>query len=246
MTLSYNKSKKWGIILAAGFGTRLRPITDKIPKPLVEIGGKTLLDHAINNMVKAGVNNIVVNGHYKWQQIKDHLENTFKQDDIKIHFVLEPEILETGGGIMNIMERFDIDSALVSNSDTLLISKKNHPLHSLTAFDKDAELIMMIQHKSKAIQGISKGDLRVVDNNKFVFDPITRGDYIFLGSYFLKRSIFSDRREVSKFSMTDYISKSTNSTYKDLEYYVVEYDEIFLDIGTIDLLNKAIDIISNT
>ena len=66
-------------------------------------------------MVKAGVNNIVVNGHYKWQQIKDHLENTFKQDDIKIHFVLEPEILETGGGIMNIMERFDIDSALVSN-----------------------------------------------------------------------------------------------------------------------------------
>ena len=43
---------------------------------------------------------------------------------------------------------------------------------------------MMIQHKSKSIQGISKGDLRVVDNNKFVFDPITRGDYIFLGSYF--------------------------------------------------------------
>lgn len=245
MTLSSNKSKKWGIVLAAGFGTRLRPITDTIPKPLINIGGKTLLDHTIDNMIQSGINNIVVNGHYKWEQIRDHINQKFNRDDVNVHFILEPDILETGGGVMNIMEKFDIESALVSNSDTLLISKEVPALDLLSNFDEDAEFVMMVQHKSKSLQGISRGDLKVIDGNKFIFDPIERGDYIFLGSYFLKRSIFSDRQYVSKFSMIDYISKSKPDTYNSLKYYIVEYDGIFLDIGTVDMLNKAISILQN-
>lgn len=245
MTLSSNKPKKWGIVLAAGFGTRLRPITDTIPKPLINIGGKALLDHTIDNMIKAGINNIVVNGHYKWEQIKDHIDEKFNQDDVKVYFILEEDILETGGGVMNIMEKFDIESALISNSDTLLISKERPALQLLSNFDKDAELVMMVQHKSKSLQGILKGDLKVIDDNKFIFDPIERGDYIFLGSYFLKRSLFSDKKYVSKFSMLDYISKSKLDTYTSLEYYVVKYDGIFLDIGTVDMLNKATSILQD-
>ena len=61
---------KTAMVLAAGLGTRLRPITDAIPKPLVELGGRTLLDHAIDRLALVGVERIVVNAHYKVEQIE--------------------------------------------------------------------------------------------------------------------------------------------------------------------------------
>jgi MurNAc alpha-1-phosphate uridylyltransferase len=57
------------MVLAAGLGTRLRPVTDRLPKPLVEIGGRTLLDHAIDRLASAGVERVVVNLHYKAEMI---------------------------------------------------------------------------------------------------------------------------------------------------------------------------------
>ncbi len=78
------------MIMAAGFGTRMRPLTDDRPKPLVTVRGRTLLDHALDRLVAAGVTMVVINLHYRAQQVKDHLAG---RRDIEIRYSLEEEIL---------------------------------------------------------------------------------------------------------------------------------------------------------
>ncbi len=88
------------MILAAGFGKRLRPHTLEIPKPMVKIWGQPMMDHAIEKLNNAGIKDVVVNTHYKAEIIHDHLKNTKSP---RIHLSHEDPILETGGGIKNAM-----------------------------------------------------------------------------------------------------------------------------------------------
>jgi len=243
MTNLTENNPLWGIVLAAGFGKRLKPLTDVLPKPLITVRGVTLLDHAIQNLIDVGITNIVVNGHYKAGMIKEHLDQKWNLPNITIHFVYEEEILETGGGIMNIMRLFNIERALVSNSDILLIDKTQPALTPLINAPHATELILMVQHHSISPQGIEYGDFIIAENDHFIFDPQKRGPYFFLGSYIIDQTIFSDRAEVSKFSMLEYIAKSSSDAYKNTPYFVAHYDGIFLDIGTLSLLSKAENLI---
>lgn len=106
------------IILAAGLGSRLRPLTDKTPKALVEVGGKTMLEHQILNLKKAGVDNIVINIHYFGEQIIDFIKanNNF---GLNIKISDERELLlDTGGGIAKAGCLFENDDPiLVHNVD---------------------------------------------------------------------------------------------------------------------------------
>src|SRR5260370_21402037 len=89
------------MVLAAGLGKRMRPITDSMPKPLVRIRGRTLLDHAIDRLIAAHVQTIVVNAHYRAEQIVAHLgERRFGTGHApRITISEEPELLETGAGV---------------------------------------------------------------------------------------------------------------------------------------------------
>ncbi len=95
------------MIMAAGFGTRMRPLTDDRPKPLVKVRGRTLLDHALDRLVAAGVTMVVVNLHYRASQVKDHLAG---RRDIEIIYSMEDEILGTGGGVVKALPWFKDES----------------------------------------------------------------------------------------------------------------------------------------
>src|SRR5947207_5742817 len=84
------------MVLAAGLGTRLRPITDGMPKPLVRIRGRTLLDHAIDRLAAVKVETIVVNTHYRAEQVVAHLAG---RKVPRIVISAESDLLETGGGV---------------------------------------------------------------------------------------------------------------------------------------------------
>ncbi len=106
------------ILLAAGLGTRLKPLTDSRPKALVRLAGNALIDIVLERLVASGFDFIVINLHHFPQQIKAHLaDSPFRPH---IHFSLEKEILETGGGIKKIVREYDLqEPVLVHNVDIL-------------------------------------------------------------------------------------------------------------------------------
>ena len=93
---------KTAMVLAAGLGTRMRPLTDAVPKPLLEIEGRTLLDQAIDRLALAGVETIVVNTHYKAEIVATHLAG---RQHPRIEISHEHDLLETGGGVLHALSR---------------------------------------------------------------------------------------------------------------------------------------------
>jgi MurNAc alpha-1-phosphate uridylyltransferase len=107
------------MILAAGLGTRMGPLTTDKPKPLVEIHGRTLLDHVIDRMVLGGVNFLVVNVHYKAEMMKAHLAG---RKDVSIQICDETDaILDTGGAVANALPLFRGEPFFTQNSDSLWV-----------------------------------------------------------------------------------------------------------------------------
>ena len=105
------------MIMAAGLGTRMRPLTDDRPKPLVTVGGRALIDHALDRLVDAGVGMAVINLHYKAQMLRDHLD---RRRDIDIRYSLESDaLLGTGGGVARALPQFGGEAFFVLNSDTI-------------------------------------------------------------------------------------------------------------------------------
>ncbi|HJT43226.1 MAG TPA: nucleotidyltransferase family protein [Rhizomicrobium sp.] len=107
------------MMMGAGLGTRMRPLTDDCPKPLVTVGGKTLIDHSIDRLVAAGVTLLVVNVHYKADMLQAHLS---KRRDVEIVISDETDrLLDTGGGVVKAMPYFGDRSFFVLNSDSIWI-----------------------------------------------------------------------------------------------------------------------------
>ena len=119
------------MIMAAGFGTRMRPLTDDRPKPLVTVSGKPLIDHSIDRLVAAGVTFIVVNVHYKAAMLRTHLE---KRSDVAIVFSDETErLLDTGGGVANALTNFEGEPFFTYNSDSLWVEGMGNSMARMQA-----------------------------------------------------------------------------------------------------------------
>lgn len=116
-----NTTIEKAFILGAGFGTRLRPYTDERPKPMVEINGRSLIYRILDKLIAAGIRDAYVNTHYLADVLADHLKVYEKQNDINIHISYEPEILDTGGGIKNILPKFGHDPFYVIAGDSLWV-----------------------------------------------------------------------------------------------------------------------------
>jgi N-acetyl-alpha-D-muramate 1-phosphate uridylyltransferase len=150
------------MVMAAGFGTRLRPITDRIPKPLVPVRGKPLIDHAIDRLAEAGVKRVVVNLHYKADLIAKHLA---ARRTPSIALSREEQLLETGGGLLKALPLLD-EVFYVVNSDVVWLDGKVPVLKRLVGgFDParlDALLLMQRTTSAFGYQGL--GD--------FFLDPL--------------------------------------------------------------------------
>ncbi|MDZ7695801.1 MAG: NDP-sugar synthase [Deltaproteobacteria bacterium] len=107
-----------GMILAAGFGMRLEPLTSYLPKPLVPVGNRAVIDRSIDYLKAHGIDEIVVNAHRHAEKLKAHLDggDPFK---LKVQVRVEPEILGTGGGIRNTLDFWDDNPFVVINGDIL-------------------------------------------------------------------------------------------------------------------------------
>jgi MurNAc alpha-1-phosphate uridylyltransferase len=144
------------MVLAAGLGTRLRPVTDTIPKPLIEINGRTLLDHAIDRLALVGVERVVVNVHYKAAMVAAQLA---RRDHPRIEISHEPDLLDTGGGVARALPLLD-EVFFVVNSDVFWLDGKDRALQRLAAaFNPERmDAILLLQRTATAVGYEGRGD----------------------------------------------------------------------------------------
>jgi MurNAc alpha-1-phosphate uridylyltransferase len=179
------------MVLAAGLGTRLRPITAKVPKPLVEINGRSLLDHAIDRLMSVGVERVVVNTHYHAAMIAAHLA---RRDHPQINISEEAELLDTGGGVARALPLLD-DAFFVVNADVLWLDSRHPALRRLAdAFDSERmDGVLLLQRTVTAVGYDGAGD--------YFLDPAgtprRRGErevvpFLFAGVQLLHRRLFDN------------------------------------------------------
>ena len=132
------------MLLAAGLGTRMRPHSGSLPKPLVEVGGRTLIDRALDRLQAAGVATVAVNTHYMAAQIEAHLG---RRDAPRIVISHEPELLETGGGVLNALPDLAPGPFYVLNCDAIWTEGTRPALARLAAAwdDRVMDALLLLQ-----------------------------------------------------------------------------------------------------
>ena len=149
---------KRGMIMAAGLGQRMRPLTNDCPKPLIEVAGRTLLDHAIDRLKHAGVRMIVVNVHYKGEMVIDHLK---KRTDVEIRIQDERQkLLDTGGALRKALPHFDGEPFYTHNSDSIWLESWGENLQRMAERwdDKEMDCLMLLAATHSSIGYEGRGD----------------------------------------------------------------------------------------
>jgi N-acetyl-alpha-D-muramate 1-phosphate uridylyltransferase len=187
-----------GIILAAGFGTRLRPITDTVPKAMVTISGKPLLGYAIDRLLAAGVEKIIVNTHYLPHVIADYIA---ARGDARLHIIHEPEILETGGGIKNALPHLGAAPFYAVNADSLWSERGPPLLQQLgTAYQPGMDALLALIENTGQYPELSGDFQREGDGHlrrKNLSKPFP---YHFIGAQILHPRLFKNSPD-GKFSL---------------------------------------------
>ncbi len=120
------------MIMAAGLGVRMRPLTDDRPKPLIPVAGKALIDHCLDRLVAAGVELAVVNLHYRADMLRAHLS---QRRDIEIRYSSEDDaLLDTGGGVVKALAHFQNEPFFILNSDSIWVEGYSSALPTMARF----------------------------------------------------------------------------------------------------------------
>jgi MurNAc alpha-1-phosphate uridylyltransferase len=132
------------MVLSAGFGTRMRPLTDTLPKPLIEVRGRSLLDRILDHLERGGVETVVVNLHHLGEKIEDHLS---ARPTPSIIFSREQEILDTGGGVKRALPELGDEPFLVINGDVFWLDGLEPALSRLARAwrDEDMDALLLMQ-----------------------------------------------------------------------------------------------------
>ena len=227
---------KKAMILAAGFGKRINPLTLQTPKPLLKIGNETLLSNTIKFLKLYGVKQAVVNVHYLGEQIVEYISKNKFNLDIKV--IREKEkILDTGGGVLNALDYFSNEPFLIINPDTIWNSNYLEGLKSMESliFKNKKKCFLLVVNKEKSFDKSLKGDFNLKDN------LITRENknnlkYIFTGLQIIMPKAFSKIDE-KVFSM----NKIWDNLIKTDELYGVESEIDFLHVSTLSIYRSLIE-----
>jgi len=217
------------MIMAAGRGERMRPLTDEIPKPLIQLGGKALIEHTLFRLREAGFYEIVINHAYLGQKIVDFLGDGSRYG-VTIQYSAEPEeALETGGGIRQAVELLDDEPFLVINGDVWT----DFPLQTLpTELSGLAHLVMVDnpEHHSDGDFYLDGVKVNLNRGNKLTFSGI--------GVY--SPSLFK-HLQPGKYPLAPILRDAIAKKLVSGEYFAGKW----IDVGTLERLNALEATLSN-
>jgi MurNAc alpha-1-phosphate uridylyltransferase len=196
------------MILAAGLGVRMRPVTVDKPKPLVEVAGRTLLDRALDRLADAGMEKVVVNVHYKGEMIREHLA---KRKAPEIVYSDENDLLlETGGGIAKALPMLGGGPFVVVNSDVIWFDGWFNAINRMAELWDDAAMdVLLLLHPTVFAVGYSqRGDFNMLPDGRLVRRPEREvAPFVFAGVQLLHPRLFEGCPE-GPFSMNVLFDKA--------------------------------------
>ena len=183
---------KKAMILAAGFGKRIYPLTLKNPKPLLKIGNETLLSNTLKFLELFGVKQVVINVHYLREQIVEYINKS--QFNLTIKIINEKDkILDTGGGVLNAIQHFSNEPFLIINPDTIwnLHYFEELKLMEKLFFENEKDKCsLLVVNKKKSFDQSIKGDFSL-ENNLIYRKDENNLNYIYTGLQIIKPEVFS-------------------------------------------------------
>ena len=189
------------MVMAAGLGTRMRPLTDCKPKPLVEVAGKPLIEYAFDKLRLAGVKNAVVNVHYLPEQVESYVANCVTDLDITISDERD-QLLETGRGLVQALPMIGADPFFCINSDAIWTDGEVDGLTRLAHAWDGAKMdgLLLLVPREKAFSHGGSGDFSIDESGR----PVRRGSapdapFVYTGIQLLSRA-FLDNAPTGPFS----------------------------------------------
>ena len=224
---------KQGMILAAGLGKRMQPLTLKTPKPLIQIGNKSLLERAIDLLINHGIEEIAINVYHLPDQIKDFINGKKYKAKILI-FDEQDMLLDTGGGILNATRSFK-KPFIVVNPDTLWSDAYNNELKDLEdLYLKKKKPCLLLVNKNLSFDSSFKGDFNLHDG---VISRENSNKFIFTGLQILNQSVFSSIKD-KIFSM----NKIWNYLIEENSLIGNESKQKFYHLNTKEIYDKILNL----
>ena len=225
---------KHAMILSAGLGKRMQPLTFKTPKPLLKISGKTLLERALNLLTNHGVEEICINTHHLGEQIEKYISNFKTKASIQISDEKEL-LLDTGGGVQKGTEKFKNNPFFVINPDTLWSNKYLNEVNFLEKlyFDNRKPCLLLV-NKELSIDKSFDGDFNL--KNKSILKD-KQNQFIFTGLQIIRRDNFNFINK-KVFSLNEVWNKliqeqNLNGTISNQKFYHLNTIEMFKKISSL-------------
>lgn len=229
------KSIDQAMILAAGLGTRMAPLTADKPKPLIEVHGSALIDHVIDKMVDAGVKFLVVNVHYKAEMIKAHLAG---RKDISIQICDETDaILDTGGAIANALPLFRDKPFFAQNSDSFWVEGMGQALSRMRErWDSDKmDALMLLAPCATSIGYEGRGDFEMdADGRLTRREEMKLAPFVWTGVQIVHPRLF-DGAPSGRFSINPIWDKAIQNE----RLFGIRLDGVWIHVGTPEAKSEA-------
>ncbi len=232
------------MIFAAGRGTRMKPLTDNMPKPMAKILGKTLIDYRLDKLKEIGVKKSVVNTHHFAEMLQDHLK---KRSDMEIIISHEPELLETGGGLVKALPLLGNEPFYVMNSDMIWTDNPgNKPalLRLAENFDpQKMDILLLLQPVETAIGYVGEGDFNLTKSGQLTKTP-GKNDYVFTGVQIMHPRIMQNY-DTSPFSLSKLFVDIVKSRGSFDRLYGIKHEGAWLHVDTVEGMKVAEDYLVN-
>lgn len=223
------------VLMAGGKGERLRPLTEKTPKPLLPVGNKAIIDHNVDRLISYGINHISVTVNYLKEQIEEHYKEP--RNDVKVLTVREPKFLGTIGSVKFVKEFYN-DTILVMNSD--LFTNIDYEDFFLHFQEHDAEIsVAAVPYNVSIPYGILDLDGR---NIKGLLEKPQYNHYANAGIYLIKRRALEEIPDGEFFNATDLVEKLISEGKKVIRYPL---NGTWIDIGNPQEYQKAKDLVKH-
>ncbi len=235
MSKPTHSTPRRAMVLAAGLGVRMRPLTDAMPKPLVPVAGKPLIDHVLDRLADAHVAHAVVNVHYLADMLVQHLASRTQP-----RIVISDErglLLGTGGGIVRALPHLGHAPFLLINSDTIWIDGPQPNLSRLAqAFDPATmDALLLLAPTTGSIGYAGRGDFLMQNDGRLV----RRGErevapYVYAGAAILSHALFADAPQ-GEFALTDLFDRATAQG----RLHGLRLEGLWMHVGTPDAVAAA-------